>query len=301
MNREEAFEELKSEAVEKRLDAARYFALNAKSEDLPRLRAALNVESVRWIKIALRRAIDTAEARTPLRTAIPTAPSDPSAETLRDLMSEAVEEVAGTILHEFAGVVGIIRVQAKLEIPNYDQSQTKKMVDMLSALMRGVRGLKTAASVPVFAEFDLATVVAEAVSTIDEKHQQLISVAGAMPFFVTLDRERLLLAVGNGLRNAVEAVQDNPQARPAAVVINWGRAGAEDWLAIIDNGPGFPGNPAAALPLGITNKKDHIGFGLATAQQAMRAMEGDVYLTNGIEGGARFELRWFRTHANSVR
>jgi hypothetical protein len=30
-------------------------------------------------------------------------------------------------------------------------------------------------------------------------------------------------------------------------------------------------------------------------------MEGDVYLSNGADGGARFELRWFRNNAHIVR
>lgn len=303
MDHAEALQALESDVIEIRLRGARYMSLNARTEDLPRLNELIQVENVRWIKTALARAIERAGlgGDPDLFTPAAAAAAEPPPDMLRDLKSEAVEEVAGTIIHEFAAVVGPLRIQAKREVTNYEQSQTKRMLDMLNELMRGVRNLKSAAAVPSYTEIDLPTLVQEAVTTIADEHQHLVSIAGASPFLVMVDRNHLFLAICNGLRNAVDAVVDSTGSQRPEVVVNWGRAGAEDWLAIIDTGPGFRGNPSAAITMGSTTKTDHIGFGLATAQQAMRVMEGDVWLSNGPEGGARFELRWFRANANSVR
>ncbi len=85
------------------------------------------------------------------------------------------------------------------------------------------------------------------------------------------------------------------------MTLNWGRAGQEVWVSVLDSGPGFDGAPDSMIGLGKTTKDEHIGFGLGTAKQAMQAMEGDVYPANASEGGARVVLRWFGSHENTVR
>jgi signal transduction histidine kinase len=302
MTRAEALAALSAEEIDVRLRGARFMALNARRADLARLQALLRTENVRWVKVALERGVERASRSAEKSGQAPIdQPVEPSPEVIRDVQAEAVEEVAGTIIHEFAPIVGLLRVQARREIPSYEASKSKGLLDMLSALMRGVRELKTAASVPHYEDIELSPLVSEARDMLDEPHREIVALGGPSPFHVFADRVRLLLAVGNGLRNAVEAALANQETIAPSVVVNWGRAGNEDWLAIIDTGPGFMGNPAAALRIGATNKADHIGFGLATAQQAMRTMEGDVYLSNNEKGGATFELRWFRSDAHPVR
>ncbi|MEA1072190.1 hypothetical protein [Sphingomonas sp. LY160] len=301
MNRTEALVALNSQDLETRLAGARFMALNARRVDLALLRRFQRTEKVRWIRTALERAVEQASRKGRSEAGVEALPGEPSPEVVRDLRAEAIEEVAGTIIHEFAPLVGLLRTHAPREILDYEKSNTRKNLELLSALMRAVRELKSSAAVALFEELDLSAVVSDAVATLSEEHRPNILLAGPQPFAVIVDRDQILLAIGNGLRNACEAAAANIALTKPAIIVNWGHAGAEDWLAILDSGAGFSGNPAAALKMGVTTKADHIGFGLATAQQAMRTIEGDVYLTNREEGGAKFELRWFRHDANSIR
>jgi signal transduction histidine kinase len=108
------------------------------------------------------------------------------------------------------------------------------------------------------------------------------------------------LALTNILRNAVEALPPAGE-RDRSITLNWGAAGHEIWVAVLDSGPGFERDPASFVDFGKSTKSEHIGFGLATAKQAMQAMEGDIYPSNASGGGARVELRWFGNHEDLVR
>lgn len=299
---------LRSSAAEERLAGARFFSRNAEALDIPLLKKCLAVETVPWIRRALDRAVDRASKGATdsgdgeVGSQIESAPRDTSERLVRDLRAEAVEEVAGTILHEFAPIIGALRLRARDEIVDYEGSQTRKLLDQFLDLIEAVRNLKRAAAVPNYAEFDLADLVDASLQLVSDMAAEIsIRVAGRRPFLVYADREAMQLALLNGLRNAIEAVSDSGIERPASIVINWGRGGVENWLVVLDSGAGFIGDPADALKLGVTNKRDHIGYGLATAQYAMRSMEGDVLLSNNPDGGARFELRWDEEHARTVR
>ena len=125
--------------------------------------------------------------------------------------------------------------------------------------------------------------------------------AGPSPFLAEIDPGLFKLALSNVVRNAVEALEATAADGEATIALNWGRAGHEIWVAVIDSGPGFDGDPSSLVDLGKSTKDEHIGFGLATAKQAMQAMEGDVYPSNAAQGGARVELRWFGNHENPIR
>jgi len=302
MDHDIALTDLSSDVTDVRLKAARFFAACARPQDVAALKKAKKTENVPWISRALDRAIvhagvpiaqDAAKDSTLQREDVPNG-------LVRELRAEAVEEVTGTVLHEFSPLVGLIKVQAQAEIPNYAESETAKLLSQLSDMMSAVRSLKKAAGVPTYSEFNLSALVKEAVETTGPYDKIDISYAGLDPFAITADRERLKIVISNGLRNAREALETVSGRVDPRIVINWGRAGAENWLAIIDNGAGFTDDPAAALKLGTSTKKDHIGFGLATALQAMQSMEGDLTVSNAAGGGARFELRLY-SDANIVR
>lgn len=300
MNREDALRCILSDEAETRLSGARFLALNSRCEDAAAIRRSLNREKIPWIRRALERAVERAgTSRSARRSSIEVKSLDlPPLTMIDDLRAEAVEEVTGTIVHEMAPVIGLLRVQARREIPNYESSQSRSLVELLNTFLGGIRELKSAVATPRFVALDLPKLVRSVCPAFEDGHREWIRIAGHDPFPVVVDRSQLCLALQNTLRNAIEAVAEFSSKNPPEVIINWGHAGAEDWLAVIDSGPGFPAEPAEALRLGSTTKDAHIGFGLATAQQAMRRMEGDVYVSNGPDGGARVELRWYRDHAH---
>jgi signal transduction histidine kinase len=305
MSREQAIASLSSDSVDQRLEAARYFSTAAEVVDASLLSQALAKENARWVKRALERALDRIRVGPPKQDVapidVPITEND-SERLFKDLRAQAVDEVSRTILHEFAPLIGSLRLVAGVEVAEYETSRTKHCIERLNGLLEAVGNLKKAASTPSYSEFDLSELVAECVAVLNISNEEIVlRTAGVKPYMVQADRDSLGLAIDNGIRNAVEAVRAFSTLTPAEILINWGPAGSENWLAILDCGGGFSGSPEEAFKLGFSNKDEHFGYGLATAQMSMRSMEGDVFISNKAEGGARFELRWYRDYANIIR
>lgn len=300
MSREEALAALASEEADERLKAARFFAVNASSaDDRRKLKAALRKETVPWIKRALERSLS--------RTLPPTdaKPSQRTFEDLTDralaaLRADAIKDVASTIIHELSTIVGRLRMVAPQEVDNYHNSTTKELIDSLVSLLGGIRNLKTAASQPDYAQSDLSAECQQTCALFDQA-THMFRFAGPSPFLVEIDSGLFRLALANVVRNAIEALGASATEGEATITLNWGRAGPEVWVAVIDSGPGFDQDPLSLIDFGKSTKVDHVGFGLATAKQAMLAMEGDMYPTNAAGGGARVELRWLGAHENLIR
>jgi C4-dicarboxylate-specific signal transduction histidine kinase len=120
------------------------------------------------------------------------------------------------------------------------------------------------------------------------------SFEGPEPIVVSADPALLGLALGNGLRNALEAIRSLEGEVPAhPLVVSWGTTDVDAWVAILDKGPGLSGDVNSTFGSARTTKPGHRGLGLHIAQQAISSMEGTLRLTNSLGGGARFEIRWF--------
>ena len=299
MTREEALLAITSTEAEERLKAARFFALNSQDKDHKVIRKALRSETIPWIKRALERSLSKSVPPQEAGTSSETFYS-PDKRDLAKMRAAAIDEVASTIIHELATIVGRLKISAPSEIAEYSSSKTKNLIDSLSSLLAGIRNLKTAAGKPEFIEIDLSAECRETCEIFHEVNG-IFRFAGPSPFMSEIDQGLFKLALSNVIRNAVEAISSQPNDEDSTITLNWGRAGSEVWVAVLDNGPGFEGDPFSLVNFGKTTKEEHIGFGLATAQQAMQAMEGDIYPTNSREGGARVELRWFGEHEDTVR
>lgn len=296
MTRDEALLGLVSADMDERLKAARYFALHAIGGDRRKLRAALRRETVPWIKRALERSLTKAGPPDSSTTLVGETPT----QLLADFRAKAIDEVASTIVHELATIIGRLRLTVPDELPAYEQSRTKGLVDSLAILLNGIRNLKTSVGSPEYIECDVAAACRETCADFDEAGD-IFRFAGPSPCLVEIDPGLFRLALTNVVRNAVEAVSPAVEGGEQSVTLNWGWAGNEFWLAVLDTGPGFERDPDSMIKLGESTKPEHIGFGMAIAKQAMQAMEGDIYPSNAVEGGARVELRWFSSHEDTVR
>lgn len=302
MTREEATNALDSDATEVRLRGARFFSRDAEPDDLPRIRTALRRETVPWIRRALLSAVARAEqAPGPQHiTQLPNA-DDLGGLDAQKIFAKAAEEVADSLIHELAPVVGLLRVVLPKELDGaYESSQSRRCLDQLHGLMTAIRDLKRANAVPTYKNFPLAELIAEIIEAVPNPEGALIQPEGTGRLIVSADKDQLRLAISNGLRNALEAVQLFSISKPPRIVITWGATQSDNYVVIKDTGPGFKGDPAAALKLGATSKNGHVGFGLALAQQAMLSMQGDIALKND-EDGAHFEIRWFKDNEDPVR
>ncbi|MBB3973374.1 ATP-binding protein [Hansschlegelia beijingensis] len=302
MTRDEATTALSSDATEVRLRGARFFSRVAEADDLPRIKAALKRETVPWIKRALLSAVARAE-KVPGPQRIVEAPASDELDGLdaQKIFAKAAEEVAESLIHELAPVVGLLRVVLPRELNGaYDTSKSRLYLDQLHGLMTAIRDLKRANAVPTYKDFLLGELIASIIEAAPNPEGVAIQTAGPARLVVSADKEQLRLAISNGLRNALEAVRLYSIATPPRIVITWGSTQSDNYVVIKDTGPGFKGDPSAALKLGATSKSGHVGYGLALAQQAMLSMQGDIALKND-EDGAHFEIRWFRDNEDPVR
>jgi hypothetical protein len=133
MEREEAKVGLQSDAPNTRLLAARFYSKNALRGDFIELRKARKKETVPWIKRALDQALERVSAGPEIAKIADAIASEQELPkyVMRQIRAEAVAEVAGTIMHEFATLVGIVKAQAKEEVPDYLKSETHRALVLL--------------------------------------------------------------------------------------------------------------------------------------------------------------------------
>lgn len=294
MEREVALRKLGADSWHDRLKAARALTSLAQPEDLQSLLAAQASETVSYVKKALASGIrrvrrDIEEAR-----AIDAESMPPS--VMRQVHAKAVEEVTRTLLHEIEAIAGAIALAASREVTDYTQSATKAQVDRLEKQLQGITTLKVAAAAPKMVRFSLGAWVKELVAEEAGDIGLSISLVGPENLVVEGDPKLLRLAVCNGLKNAIEAVQERPlefDNGASRIVVSWESTNVECWVAIKDDGPGLTAAATDALPIGRTTKVGHAGMGLMTAKQAMDSHGGSVSLSTGAHGGALFEVRWF--------
>ncbi|WP_255152965.1 MULTISPECIES: ATP-binding protein [Haloarculaceae] len=64
-----------------------------------------------------------------------------------------------------------------------------------------------------------------------------------------------------------------------------------DGFYVEDTGPGIPENERDdVLDSGYTTKREGTGFGLAIVKRIVEAHGWEIYVTEGSDGGARFEI-----------
>jgi signal transduction histidine kinase len=99
---------------------------------------------------------------------------------------------------------------------------------------------------------------------------------------ILADPNRCRQILENLIRNSVEHVGED-------VVIHVGRT--DDGFYIEDNGPGIPENKRQEVfEAGYTTNRDGTGFGLSIVKETAEAHGWSVEITDGTDGGARFEF-----------
>lgn len=116
------------------------------------------------------------------------------------------------------------------------------------------------------------------------------------------DPTQIQIAIVNLLRNAIEALQQQPAVHTTpriAVRLEPTDAGVD--LIVDDNGPGFPAGQRTIIPLH-TTKAQGSGLGLFVVETTMANHQGQVLIERSPWGGARVRLRFpgAPTHPRSL-
>lgn len=295
MTREEAIRLVTSGSTHERLRAARFLARNAQSSDISALRRARQTETVSYVKASLDSAIARLSNLPPALAPDPDDEFDVPDELRRQIRAQAVEWIAGLVLHEIASPIGLIKRTASREISDYESSRTKRHLDSIERIFEAIEQLKGAAAVPRPERFDLSELLSDIISAETRASgAPEPSLVGLRPLMVTSDPALVRLAICNGVRNALEAVSAANLDEPHPIVITWGQTDVDYWVAVLDRGVGLVGPPEAAFEIGKSTKQGHSGFGLAIARQAIETLGGTVVLQPAAQGGARYEARWER-------
>jgi signal transduction histidine kinase len=212
-------------------------------------------------------------------------------EIQRKIKSEAIEWVAGLLLHEIGSRLGLLESALETELPNYPSSITKKRVENLQDTFDGIEQLKRATLSPRPTEMDLASFIGELITLETESVEIDYYLVGRKPMIIYCDRSLLTLALCNGIKNAIEASLIVAEHRRPVVTVSWGTTDRDYWVTVNDTGPGVLEN-TTSFNLGESSKAGHLGFGLGIAKQAMDTMRGEISLKNSSSGGTVYELRW---------
>ena len=240
---------------------------------------------------ALQRALQKVQPKAPASTA--SEATEMTAVYAAQIYSDALETTAAQIIHEIEPVLGSLRLSAEADVPNFEASDTARVIDRFDALVASLSRLRRAASAPKVEELALDRCIYTWVEEESAGKPVRVLRAGPQDCLVEGDKGLICLSFVNGLRNAIDATKarDVENEEYPDITVNWGTTDVDTWVAIVDSGIGFRGNVARAFEIGSTTKAGHLGMGLATAQQAMTSMDGTVRLIPG-ERGVRFEMRW---------
>lgn len=293
MDREEALKKIFSESSHERFLAVLAFEKNAISADMDVLLKARARESDAFVLSGLERAIQYCSNLGKKQESNNF--DNIETEDIIQARAHATEWIAGMLLHEVGSKLGLVAHAASKEVPNYENSKTKRHIRNFQGIFAAIEQLRSATSLPKFEQFDLSELIEEVFQLeLDAKEIQ-VTFVGIRPLLISSDRNLLRLALCNGVRNAIEAVIQNDVFMgniDHPIIVSWGVSDVESWISIIDSGTGLSGHATSFFEIGKSSKKGHPGFGLPIARQAMETLNGSVRLMPSISGGATYEIRW---------
>ena len=108
---------------------------------------------------------------------------------------------------------------------------------------------------------------------------------------VRADRSRLQQLLENLIRNSVEHSSSSTKQSPTTEEVTITVGALPDGFYVEDDGPGIPKTDRETVfQAGYTTSEDGTGFGLSIVERVADAHGWDVCVTDGSNGGARFEV-----------
>jgi PAS domain S-box-containing protein len=203
--------------------------------------------------------------------------------------NDRLEQFGRTVAHDLRNPLNVMSAQLDIarttDDPDdaYDDMQTAldrmtELIDELLALAK--QGKSVLDPEPA----SLEAVARSAWNTVD-KGAMTLGVAGDATLL--MDESRVQELFANLFRNAREHAGEDASVRVGTL---------PDGFFVEDDGSGIPPDRRDdVLESGFTTSDDGTGFGLAIVSQIAEAHDWHVSVTDGIDGGARFEFRRVET------
>ncbi len=199
--------------------------------------------------------------------------------------NDRLEEFASVISHDLRNPLNVAQGHLELARAETEHERLGTVADAHDRMGRLIDDLLTLAregetishTEPVDLD-ELATACGQNLATTEA------TLAVTVDRTVAADRDRLRQLLENLLRNAVEHTG-------AGVTITIGELDDGDGFYVEDDGPGIPeAQRDRVFESGYTTSESGTGFGLRIVRQIADAHGWDVRVTDGDDGGARFEF-----------
>jgi PAS domain S-box-containing protein len=197
--------------------------------------------------------------------------------------NERLEEFTSVVSHDLRNPLNVATGRLELAAQECDSDhldhlksalgRMETLIDELLTLAREQKEVTDAQPV------DLAMIADECWENVETNQARVIT---TIDRGVRADRSRLKQVFENLFRNAVEHGGTD-------VTVTVGEL--DDGFYIEDDGPGIPSDERdAVFEAGYSQSADGTGFGLRIVEQIVTAHDWHVRVTDGADGGARFEI-----------
>jgi len=197
--------------------------------------------------------------------------------------NERLEEFTSIVSHDLRNPLNVATGRLELAAEECDSAHLDDLEGALNRMGTLIDDLLTLAregkAVTDAQPVHLATIVDECWENVETNQAKLITNTDRG---VQADRSRLKQVFENLFRNAVEHGRED-------VTVTIGEL--DDGFYIEDDGPGIPSDERdAVFEAGYSKSTDGTGFGLSIVEQIVTAHDWHVRVTEGADGGARFEI-----------
>ncbi|WP_263786206.1 PAS domain-containing sensor histidine kinase [Salinibacter grassmerensis] len=200
--------------------------------------------------------------------------------------NERLDNFAGLVAHDLRNPLNVAKGRLELAADTEDLShlpaigralgRMDEIIEDLLAITWGGQKLSDAD----LGDCDLASLIASCWERVDVPEAQLV--VEDPPSCVYADESRLQRLLENLFRNAIEHGGDDVTLRVGAL---------DDGFFVEDNGPGIPSERQEdVLKAGYSSAEEGTGLGLSIVKTIVDAHGWSLGLTEGRDGGARFEI-----------
>ncbi len=274
-----------------RVRAARAFSKDPDPKYREELLFAYHKEDVPWVKKALKLALQQLEQKDSgaklERHDLESSESTTDAADVEAIQSAAIDDSIGQILHEIEPLIGNLKVVARDEVRDFDNSKLRAEFNRLDDLLETFEDWRRVEQTPRYREEDIFRLVSQIA---EDQQFSDVGVRVHVPDSLSMSTDRTLLRIifSNALRNAVESTRNAEVDRRQPVVIAANATTDGMWASVLDRGIGLPAEEDVLLRSRQSTKPGHRGMGLVIVDKAVSALKGSWDLKNGSGGGAEF-------------